>query len=279
MLFILLITQTYIKAYIPSYTSIQKRTFSSLSTSSFHNNDRNRKSQFLSAASETTRNTDQLNKDNEYSFIRDELRTYAMALHTKDQAPKEGQQPAKKPVSSWQPGLSDYVQFLTDSLLVYETLEEIVNNYDELSVFRNTGLERAQALREDLDYISNTYDPSIQLPETGNAGKEYSLFLKNIVKESIPKFMCHYYNHYFAHTAGGRMIGKKMSALLLEKQTLKFYQWSGDVKQHLDETKTKIDSMAVGWNAEERKACVEETMACFKFGGSLNSYLRDPMLR
>ena len=62
MLFILLITQTYIKAYIPSYTSIQKRTFSSLSTSSFHNNDRNRKSQFLSAASETTRNTDQLNK-------------------------------------------------------------------------------------------------------------------------------------------------------------------------------------------------------------------------
>ena len=43
--------------------------------------------------------------------------------------------------------------------------------------------------------------------------------------------MCHYYNHYFAHTAGGRMIGRKMAANLLDGTTLKFYQWeSGDVK-------------------------------------------------
>lgn len=24
-----------------------------------------------------------------------------------------------------------------------------------------------------------------------------------------PAFVCHYYNYYFAHTAGGRMIGSK----------------------------------------------------------------------
>ena len=49
--------------------------------------------------------------------------------------------------------------------------------------------------------------------------------------ESIPKFMCHYYNHYFAHTAGGRMIGRRMADTLLESTTLKFYQWEGgDVK-------------------------------------------------
>jgi heme oxygenase len=36
--------------------------------------------------------------------------------------------------------------------------------------------------------------------------------------------MCHYYNFYFAHTAGGRMIGKQMSALLLDKKTLDFYK-------------------------------------------------------
>ena len=49
--------------------------------------------------------------------------------------------------------------------------------------------------------------------------------------ESIPKFMCHYYNHYFAHTAGGRMIGRRMADNLLESTTLKFYQWEGgDVK-------------------------------------------------
>lgn len=30
------------------------------------------------------------------------------------------------------------------------------------------------------------------------------------------------------------MIGKKMSELLLDSATLKFYQWEGDVQEHLD---------------------------------------------
>ena len=51
-----------------------------------------------------------------------------------------------------------------------------------------------------------------------------------MASESIPKFMCHYYNHYFAHTAGGRMIGRRMADKLLDGNTLKFYQWEGDVK-------------------------------------------------
>ena len=43
-------------------------------------------------------------------------------------------------------------------------------------------------------------------------------------RDAVPEFMCHYYNYYFAHTAGGRMIGKQMSALLLNKKTLEFYK-------------------------------------------------------
>ena len=39
----------------------------------------------------------------------------AMKLHTRDQAPKEGQQPAEKPVSKWEPGREEYLQFLVDS--------------------------------------------------------------------------------------------------------------------------------------------------------------------
>jgi heme oxygenase len=38
-----------------------------------------------------------------------------MKLHTRDQAPKEGQQPAEKPVSKWEPGREEYLQFLVDS--------------------------------------------------------------------------------------------------------------------------------------------------------------------
>ena len=35
--------------------------------------------------------------------------------------------------------------------------------------------------------------------------------LRELAATSPPAFMCHYYNHYFAHTAGGRMIGKAVS--------------------------------------------------------------------
>jgi hypothetical protein len=41
-----------------------------------------------------------------YSFVQDELRTYAMKLHTKDQAPKEGQQKADTPFTQWEPSMN-----------------------------------------------------------------------------------------------------------------------------------------------------------------------------
>lgn len=47
---------------------------------------------------------------------------------------------------------------------------------------------------------------------------------QEIHAKSLPAFVCHYYNHYFAHTAGGRMIGKKMAAMLLDGHELHFYQ-------------------------------------------------------
>jgi hypothetical protein len=68
-----------------------------------------------------------------------------------------------------------------------------------------------------------TYD-DVTRPEVGKYGKEYSAFLEKLVDQSFPAFMCHYYNFYFAHTAGGRMIGKKMSSVLLDGYELHFYQ-------------------------------------------------------
>ena len=88
--------------------------------------------------------------------------------------------------------------------------------------------------------------------------------------------MCHYYNHYFAHTAGGRMIGKKMADKLLDGTTLKFYQWEGDVRALLDETRKSMDALASTWSESEKQACLEETMACFRYGGSLMVYMKAP---
>jgi hypothetical protein len=53
------------------------------------------------------------------SFVQTEMRGAAMALHTKQQAPREGKAPEKRPeqapVQKWQPGRAEYLQFLVDS--------------------------------------------------------------------------------------------------------------------------------------------------------------------
>ena len=159
---------------------------------------------------------------------------------------------------------------------MYETFEEIVGRHPELSALRSTGLERSEALRQDLAFLQ-TIDASLTpLPPCGRAGMAYREFLLGLVDESLPRFICHYYNHYFAHTAGGRMMGRKLAEALLQGKTLAFYQWEGDVKELLEAVRRSIDQLAQGWGPEERRACMEETQACFDFGGSLMSYMKAP---
>jgi heme oxygenase (biliverdin-producing, ferredoxin) len=163
--------------------------------------------------------------------------------------------------------------FLTDSLAVYTCMETIVASRPELACFVDTGLERSGALKRDLVWITEEFRPGTPLPEVGEPGASYVSFLEGI-KDDVPRFMCHYYNHYFAHTAGGMMIGRKMSKLLLEGNSLAFYQWESDVKPLMAATKEKIDAMALGWDDAQRLACMKETANCFKFGGGLNSHFR-----
>jgi len=211
-------------------------------------------------------------------FIATELRGAAMKLHTKMQAPKEGQVEDKpQPAEPYTPTHLDYLKFLVDSQHVYKAMEEIVqmdNLQPELSPFVNTGLERVDRLEQDIEFISSEYD--VVRPDVGPFGTAYAEELRNIAsggKEAIPEFMCHYYNYYFAHTAGGRMIGKKMASILLEKKTLEFYKWDGDINKIKETVKGSIEDMAAGWSREQKDRCVEGTMGAFKGGGGINAYL------
>jgi heme oxygenase (biliverdin-producing, ferredoxin) len=162
----------------------------------------------------------------EYSFIQTELRGAAMKLHTKQQSPKEGgvvEDTSKTQLrETYITTHLDYLSFLVDSQHVYKAMEDIVQQYDELQPFRNTGLERVAPLDTDIQYMILEYN--LQRPDVGTPGREYAKLLHEVASTSVPAFMCHYYNYYFAHTAGGRMIGKQMSALLLNKKTLEFYK-------------------------------------------------------
>jgi len=210
-----------------------------------------------------------------YPFIETELRGAAMKLHTRSQAPKEGKVEDKKPDGPrYVPTHDDYLSFLVDSKHVYEAFEEAVksDSHPELTAFQDTKLERTKGLEEDIQFLVKEYN--LIRPEVGLVGKQYSEEVRRIIKEkdTVPQFMCHFYNFYFAHTAGGRMIGKKMAQLLLDKKILEFYKWDGDLDVIKHDVKTNIEALAVSWSKEEKAQCVDTTAAAFRFGGALNSY-------
>jgi hypothetical protein len=141
------------------------------------------------------------------SFIDTELRGAAMKLHTRAQAPREGQAevvatPAAAPYVTTH---ADYLRFLVDSQHVYQAFEEVVGSKDELKAFRNTGLERVAVLEEDIAWMTDAFD--LERPAVGSLGQDYAALLRDKTL-STPALVCHFYNFYFAHTAGGRMIGE-----------------------------------------------------------------------
>jgi hypothetical protein len=257
-----------------------------------------RQQTFLLAAGATPATTE--------GFIATELRGAAMKLHTTQQAPKEGKVEVKDEAPKHVTTHADYLHFLVDSKFVYETLEEIVNEKEELAQFRNTGMERTKGLEQDIEFMMKEYD--LERPAMGSFGTNYVKELRSLT--SIPEFMCHYYNYYFAHTAGGRMIGKKMASMLLDKKTLEFYkvrckyvvlarfsvlfsliflthilssllllcttnqqQWDGDLNEIKATVKDDIEAMAAEWSREEKDECVSGTAAAFRYGGGINAYL------
>jgi len=209
------------------------------------------------------------------SFVQTEMRSAAMKLHTRDQAPREGEQPAQRPVQTWQPGRADYLQFLVDSREVYSALEDIVTNTPDLQSLANSGLERSEGLAKDIAWFESEGMPA---PPVAAPGKDYAVLLREMITaDEQEKFICHFYNFYFAHTAGGRMIGKRMADMLLDGRTLDFYKWDADPKEELLPTlRSKIDALVAGWTREQKDACLAETANSFRTGGSLLSHLKEP---
>ena len=109
------------------------------------------------------------------------------------------------------PTVGGYLQFLVDSRAVYAALEDAVAANPVLKTLQATGLERVAALDADIEWVAGHAGGStLAVPEVGPSGVEYAALLTELAQSNIPRFMNHFYNHYFAHTAGGRMIGKKV---------------------------------------------------------------------
>ncbi|KAI3920577.1 hypothetical protein MKX01_039202 [Papaver californicum] len=198
----------------------------------------------------------------------EEMRFVAMKLHTKDQAREGEKEPQGQPLGRWEPSIEGYIQFLVDSKCVYDTLETIVDKaaVPSYAEFRNTGLERAGALAKDLEWFK---ERGHAIPEPSNSGLSYSQYLEDLSVKDPQAFLCHFYNVYFAHTAGGRMIGRKVAEMILDKKELEFYKWDGELSQLLQNVREKLNIVAESWSREEKNHCLEETEKSFKYSGEL----------
>ncbi|TXG61262.1 hypothetical protein EZV62_012625 [Acer yangbiense] len=201
----------------------------------------------------------------------EEMRFVAMKLHSKDQAregEKEVKEPEERPVTKWDPSVDGYLRFLVDSKLVYDTLEDIVQKapFPSYAEFRNTGLERSEKLAKDLEWFK---EQGYAIPEPSSPGIHYAEYLKELSEKDPQAFICHFYNIYFAHSAGGRMIGKKVAEMILDNKDLEFYKWDGDLSQLLQNVRDKLNQVAESWTREEKNHCLEETEKSFKFSGEI----------
>eukprot|EP00747_Dinoflagellata_sp_TGD_P164116 gnl/TRDRNA2_/TRDRNA2_183593_c0_seq1.p1 gnl/TRDRNA2_/TRDRNA2_183593_c0~~gnl/TRDRNA2_/TRDRNA2_183593_c0_seq1.p1 ORF type:complete len:358 (+),score=61.13 gnl/TRDRNA2_/TRDRNA2_183593_c0_seq1:55-1128(+) len=203
------------------------------------------------------------------SFV-EEMKRVAMKLHTKDQAPKGGKE-APKERPKFAPTREAYLSFLVESKLVYNTLEDIMAaaSHPSYVAFQNTGLERSAALERDIAALSKEYGLEVPVPADDGPGRTYSAILTQLGADDPPAFMCHYYNTYFAHTAGGRMIGKMVSDNLLDGKKLDFYEYDGNMGELLENVRKSINAGADEWSREQKDHCLEETEKSFKYGGAL----------
>ncbi|KAL3839827.1 hypothetical protein ACJIZ3_024418 [Penstemon smallii] len=198
----------------------------------------------------------------------EEMRFVAMKLHTKDQA-KEGEKESQgPPMAKWEPKIEGYLKFLVDSKLVFDTLERIVHKaaFPEYANFKNTGLERSESLAKDLEWFK---EQGHAIPEASSPGISYSKYLEELSENDPQAFICHFYNTYFAHSAGGRMIGRKVAQMILNGKELEFYKWDGDLSQLLQNVREKLNRVAESWTREEKNHCLEETEKSFKYSGDI----------
>lgn len=201
--------------------------------------------------------------------ILEDLKNAAMNLHTKDQSASGGQEaPKKRP--EFVPTKEGYLRYLIDSRVVFSTLEDIVRDNETLSKLKDNGLERTSALDKDIAFLSEMDVQPAGYEGESSPGTEYARYLKALSEDNLPGFICHYYNTYFAHTAGGRMIGKAVSNKILDGAKLDFYHaYPKSVSKLMTPVKESLEDIAVDWSEEERKSCVNETGKAFKYAGQV----------
>ncbi|KAJ4917093.1 hypothetical protein Rs2_02643 [Raphanus sativus] len=170
---------------------------------------------------------------------------------------------------TWSPSKEGFLNFLVDSKLVFETIERIVDESEDVSYayFRRTGLERCGSLERDLEWFRTTQE--LAIPEPSQVGVSYAKYLEEEAKENAALFLTHFYSIYFSHIAGGQVIVRRVSEKLLEGKELEFVRWEGDAQELLKGVREKLNVLGEHWTRDEKNKCLKETAKAYKYMGQI----------
>ncbi|KAL1817789.1 hypothetical protein DCAR_0522267 [Daucus carota subsp. sativus] len=196
------------------------------------------------------------------------VRTYPGISEVEDKSESESEGSGGEGEETWQPTVEGFVKYLVDSKLVFDFVERIVDESSHVSYayFRKTGLERSVALSKDLEWFSQQ---DIVIPEASNPGVAYVKYLEELAETSPPLFLCHFYNIYFSHIAGGQVIGKQVSEKILESKQLEFYNWEGESEELLRGVREKLNMLGEHWSRDEKNKCLREATKAFRYLGQI----------
>ncbi|KAE8038156.1 hypothetical protein FH972_010692 [Carpinus fangiana] len=206
--------------------------------------------------------------------ITEEMRFVAMRLRNANNQDSSSEDDKEEEANddvggvTWQPIMDGFLKYLVDSKLVFNTVERIVDESSHVAYayFRKTGLERSEGLGKDLEWLSQQ---GFVIPEPGNPGVSYAKYLEGLAEKSAPLFLCHFYNIYFAHVAGGQVIARQASGKLLEGRELEFYRWEGDVPELMKDVREKLNMLGEYWIRDEKNKCLKEATKSFRFLGQI----------
>ncbi|KAL5777838.1 hypothetical protein ACOSP7_010764 [Xanthoceras sorbifolium] len=212
------------------------------------------------------------NSDSEYSQDSsdddEEVEGAAKEDEEEDEAKEDDSSSVDSAGETWKPSMEGFVKYLVDTRLVFNTIERIVDESDDVAYayFRKTGLERAGGISKDLEWFS---EQGIVIPDPSTPGVSYAKYLEEIAEKSAPLFLSHFYNIYFSHIAGGLVIAKRVSEKILEGRELEINKWDGDAEELLKGVREKLNMLGEHWTRDEKNKCLKEATKSFKFLGQI----------